>query len=172
MTRSFQIQPNWRRYETGLYPLLSEIFSSFSVYATIITNISIFFAFLAYPLLDLLRKGQVWHLSTIKQSVFNSLKTLLTNPPVLYILLLHEPFIVYSDILNICIGAVLKQCGQPVIFFSCILNTLSITIQLPTVNCLQQFQPTITGIVIYMILAQQWFLPITNPQFNFLVSQC
>ena len=43
---------------------------------------------------------------------------MLTNPPVLHIPVLTEPFVVRMDMSNTHIGAVLEQSGQPVAYFS------------------------------------------------------
>ena len=41
------------------------------------------------------------------------------SPPVLYIPVLGEPFVVRMDASDTHIGAVLEQFGQPVAYFSC-----------------------------------------------------
>ena len=43
---------------------------------------------------------------------------MLMSPPVLYIPVLGEPFVVRTDASDTHIGAVLEQSGQPVAYFS------------------------------------------------------
>ena len=49
---------------------------------------------------------------------------MLTSPPVLHIPVLNEPFVVRMDASDTHIGAVLKQSGQLVAYFSCKLSPI------------------------------------------------
>ena len=46
------------------------------------------------------------------------------SPPVLFIPVLGEPFMVRMDTSDTHIGAVLEQSGQPVVYFSCKLSPM------------------------------------------------
>ena len=49
---------------------------------------------------------------------------MLTSPPVIFIPVLSEPFVVRTDAFDTHRGAVLKQSGQLVVYFSCKLSPM------------------------------------------------
>lgn len=67
------------------------------------------FAKIAKPLSDLTKKNAVWQWGENQQYAFNTLKKLLTSPPILQQVNEDLPFILKTDASNYALGAVLHQ---------------------------------------------------------------
>lgn len=76
-----------------------------SYYRRFVKNFSV----LAAPLHALTQKGAVFHWSTQCDDAFQSLKHALTSPPIVAHPVFTQPFLLYTDASQDCIGAVLAQ---------------------------------------------------------------
>ena len=67
------------------------------------------FATVAEPVTKLLRKTQAWIWTQEQEESFKTLKSLMAEPPILAYPNYSKPFVLYTDVSDVGIGAVLLQ---------------------------------------------------------------
>lgn len=76
------------------------------------------FGMMAKPLIELLKKGQLFVWTSDQEQSFQALKNALITAPVLAVPDFKKPFVVITDASDKGIGAVLQQGGHPIAFVS------------------------------------------------------